>query len=151
MSYQGIRRREGDEEGRWRNEVVAGSRHSRVRASCSLLVMLFNPWPRRWRRLDAEWISTKKDWQDAQRRTKEHRGSAAASQEHTTEPPEPRDPIVNGVVSGLPPELEGEAGAASKNAETSRDSAEYQPEMDEMRCILYAHGGMVLILRRLSV
>ena len=54
MSYQGIRRREGDEEGCWWDEVVAGSRHSRVRASCSLSVMLSDPWPRRWHRLAAE-------------------------------------------------------------------------------------------------
>ncbi|KAF8261460.1 hypothetical protein EI94DRAFT_1745923 [Lactarius quietus] len=93
------------------------------------------------RGLDAEWISAKKDWQKAQRRSKEREGSAAAPQEHTAERPELRDHILNGVASGPLPELEGDAGVHSKNSETSRDNAEYQPEMDEMRCILYSHGG----------
>ena len=34
----------------------------------------------------------------------------------------------------------------SSDDEPSRDSGSYQPEMDEMRCILYAHGGMDLSL-----
>jgi hypothetical protein len=49
-------------------------------------------------RLDAEWISAKKDWQDAQKRAKEHRASVAVPQEHTAERPEPSDPILNDVV-----------------------------------------------------
>src|SRR6266702_1245426 len=106
-------------------------------------------------RLDAEWISAKKDWQDAQKRAKERRGSVASPQEHPAERPEHRDPILNGPGSGPPMELEDEAGppsAAPKDKETPRDSAAYQPEMDEMRCILYSHGGMdPLVSRRLSV
>ena len=35
---------------------------------------------------------------------------------------------------------------ASSDDESSRDSGSYQPEMDEMRCILYAHGGMDFFL-----
>jgi hypothetical protein len=35
---------------------------------------------------------------------------------------------------------------ASSDDEPSRDSGSYQPEMDEMRCVLYAHGGMHLSL-----
>jgi hypothetical protein len=35
---------------------------------------------------------------------------------------------------------------ASSDDEPSRDSGSYQPEMDEMRCVLYAHGGMDLSL-----
>lgn len=97
------------------------------------------------RGLDAEWISAKKDWENAQRRAKERRGSFAAPQEHTAERSELRDPILDGGVSGPPLELEGEAGhrpaTSKKNKETSKDSAVYQPEMDEMRCILYSHGG----------
>jgi acetyl esterase/lipase len=92
------------------------------------------------RGLDAEWISTKKDWQDAKRRAKERQGSDTVPQEHTVERPAPLDPILNDIVLELP--LNGEAGHPGLNSkETSRDSAEYQPEMDEMRCILYAHGG----------
>jgi hypothetical protein len=92
--------------------------------------------------LDAEWITAKKDWLGAQRRTKQRESPATAPQEHTAEHPEPRDPISNGVASGHPPEHGSEAGTPSQNSETSRDSAAYQSEMDEMRCILYSHGGM---------
>ncbi|KAH8984796.1 alpha/beta-hydrolase [Lactarius hatsudake] len=91
------------------------------------------------RGLDAEWVSTKKDWKSAQRRAKERRSSTTAPQEHAAERPELHHP------SGVPEPLlspGGEAGhQASKNNETPRDSATYQPEMDEMRCILFSHGG----------
>ena len=127
---------------------MADSRHSRVRAFFSCSVLLFDAY---LYRLDAEWISAKKDWQNAQRRAKERRGSVATPQEHTTERPQPSDPILNDVVSEPPPTLESEAGhqsAASNSKGKSRDSAEYQPEMDEMRCILYAHGGMAPLISR---
>ena len=35
---------------------------------------------------------------------------------------------------------------APNDREPTRDSTAYQPEMDEMRCILYSHGGMNLPL-----
>ena len=127
---------------------MADSRHSRVRAFFSCSVLLFDAY---LYRLDAEWISAKKDWQNAQRRAKERRGSVATPQEHTAERPQPSDPILNDVVSEPPPTLESEAGhqsAASNSKGKSRDSAEYQPEMDEMRCILYAHGGMAPLISR---
>ena len=104
-------------------------------------------------RLDAEWISAKKDWQDAKRRAKERKSSDNVPQEHTADLPEPRDPILNDIILELP--LNGEADHPSEGSngkEQSRDSADYQPELDEMRCILYAHGGMVPIIpRRLLV
>jgi hypothetical protein len=128
--------------------MVASSRHSRVR---SLSLNSFCCFTTAFSRLDAEWISTKKDWQDAKRRAKERQGSDTVPQEHTVERPAPLDPILNDIVLELP--LNGEAGHPGLNSkETSRDSAEYQPEMDEMRCILYAHGGKApSILRRLLV
>lgn len=104
-------------------------------------------------RLDAEWISAKKDWQDAKRRAKERKSSGTVFRQHTEEGPEPRDPILDDIILELP--LNGEADHPSEGSngkEQSRDSADYQPELDEMRCILYAHGGMVpLIPRRLLV
>ncbi|KAH9020637.1 alpha/beta-hydrolase [Lactarius pseudohatsudake] len=93
------------------------------------------------RGLDAEWVSTKKDWKSAQRRAKERRSSTAAPQEHAAERPELHRPSA---VPEPPLSPGGEAGhqsGASKNNETPRDSATYQPEMDEMRCILFSHGG----------
>jgi hypothetical protein len=99
-------------------------------------------------RLDAQWITAKKDWQKAQKRAKEHGGPLATPQEHTAECPERSDPTLN----GLSPDLAGDAGASSKITETPRDSAAYQPEMDAMRCILYSHGGLDnFTLRLLSV
>ncbi|KAH9167117.1 alpha/beta-hydrolase [Lactarius sanguifluus] len=93
------------------------------------------------RGLDAEWVSTKKDWKSAQRRAKERRGSTAVPQEHSAERPERHRPSA---VPEPPLSPVGEAGhqsGSSKNNETPRDSATYQPEMDEMRCILFSHGG----------
>ena len=99
-------------------------------------------------RLAAEWISAKKDWQNAQKRNKERRSSVsvAAARGATAERPRPSGPILTDVVSEPPQKLEGEANhshqsTASNSKERSRDGATYQPEMDEMRCILYAHGG----------
>ncbi|KAI0629024.1 alpha/beta-hydrolase [Trametes polyzona] len=61
--------------------------------------------------VDAEWIVAKKDWQEAKRKQKA------------------REASVDG-----PPSMD--AGNPSQDA-----PATYQPEMDEMRCVLYAHGG----------
>ncbi|KAI1785206.1 alpha/beta-hydrolase [Ganoderma leucocontextum] len=63
--------------------------------------------------VDAEWIVAKKDYQEAKRKQKARRMSMDASS------PGPQD---------------GE----NPNQEIPPS---YQPEMDEMRCILYAHGG----------
>jgi hypothetical protein len=92
-------------------------------------------------RLDAEWISAKKDWQNAQKRDKERRNSVAVPQEPTAERPEPSGPLMADVVSEPPEGEASQKSPASNSKGKSRDSAEYQPEMDEMRCILYAHGG----------
>ncbi|KAK7691766.1 hypothetical protein QCA50_005167 [Cerrena zonata] len=66
--------------------------------------------------VDAEWMAAKKDWDDAEKRFKAHeRQRSSTSDSQRSPPPE------QGVHSDA--------------------SAHYQPEMDEMRCILYAHGG----------
>jgi hypothetical protein len=62
--------------------------------------------------VNGQWISTKKDWQEQHRRGK-HRRSG------DTSPPD--EVQANG------PEISSEPA--------------YDKEMDEMRCILYAHGG----------
>jgi hypothetical protein len=98
-------------------------------------------------RLDAEWISTKKDWKDVQKRAKqpsppmsthptEGSGLSHASSENIEMPPLP-------VSEG---EGRHSQAAAPDGGEPARDSDAYQPEMDEMRCILYLHGGMNLPL-----
>ena len=61
--------------------------------------------------VDAEWIVAKKDWQEAKKRQK--------AREASTDGPASLD-----------------AGHPSQEMPAS-----YQPEMDQMRCILYAHGG----------
>ncbi|THH13788.1 hypothetical protein EW146_g6481 [Bondarzewia mesenterica] len=64
--------------------------------------------------IEAEWITAKKDWQHAKRRAKEHqKGSMKGKGKMDDE----------------------------KEKASSEDNGEYQPEMDEMRCILYSHGG----------
>ncbi|KAI0776295.1 alpha/beta-hydrolase [Trametes elegans] len=61
--------------------------------------------------VDGEWIVAKKDWQEVKRKQKAREQSTDGA-----------------------PSLDG--------GNPSQDSpATYQPEMDEMRCILYAHGG----------
>ncbi|KAH9889491.1 hypothetical protein C8Q73DRAFT_707875 [Cubamyces lactineus] len=61
--------------------------------------------------VDAEWIVAKRDWQEAKKRQK--------AREMSTDGPASFD-----------------AGNPSQEMPAS-----YQPEMDQMRCILYAHGG----------
>ncbi|KAI3618826.1 putative lipase esterase from carbohydrate esterase family ce10 [Moniliophthora roreri] len=56
--------------------------------------------------VDAQWITAKKDWQEAKRRYKMQ-----------------------------------DKSAAKENLQRSEDSNTYDKDMDEMRCILYSHGG----------
>lgn len=98
------------------------------------------------RGLDAEWISAKKDWQDEKRRAKEQ-----TRRKHPTEGLGLRDSSMEDITFSPVQESEGEQShepapasapaPASSDDEPSRDSGSYQPEMDEMRCVLYAHGG----------
>lgn len=67
-------------------------------------------------RVDAEWMAAKKDWDNAEKRFRAHerqRSSTSDSQRTSS------------LEGGVHPDASGD----------------YQPEMDEMRCILYAHGG----------
>lgn len=68
-------------------------------------------------RVDSQWIVAKKDWREAKKRSKEqgqHKDRKQNASEKT-----------NG----------------SAFTDDDPDSGAYQEEMDEMRCILYAHGG----------
>ncbi|GJE91355.1 alpha/beta hydrolase [Phanerochaete sordida] len=77
--------------------------------------------------VDAEWIAAKKDWREAKRRYK-------AAQE--------RERQSSGEHSRAPTTAPSEASSQpSQNGVPADSSPHYQPEMDEMRCILYAHGG----------
>ncbi|KAI0365597.1 alpha/beta-hydrolase [Pilatotrama ljubarskyi] len=67
--------------------------------------------------VDAEWIVAKKDWQEAKKRQR-----------------------ARGVST------DGAASLDSGNPNQEMP-ATYQPEMDEMRCILYAHGGLLIRAR----
>ncbi|KAJ6589896.1 hypothetical protein DFH09DRAFT_976385 [Mycena vulgaris] len=59
--------------------------------------------------VDAQWITARKDWQEAKRRYKMHQKSKTSSEAPPVDP--------------------------------AADSAPYEEHMDEMRCILYSHGG----------
>lgn len=73
------------------------------------------------RRVDSEWIAAKKDWQEAKKRYK------------------------------MQEKVRSSVGGDSRKSSSRADSPQpgvqedtvpcYQPEMDEMRCILYTHGG----------
>jgi hypothetical protein len=96
-------------------------------------------------RLDAEWISAKKDQRDAKRR---HKGQTDSS----TAPPKRPTGTLGHLkeddtifASSAQSESEEPALAPSSGNEPPRESGAYHPEMDEMRCVLYAHGGMNLL------
>ncbi|KAK7036461.1 hypothetical protein VNI00_011658 [Paramarasmius palmivorus] len=59
--------------------------------------------------VDAQWITAKKDWQEAKRRYK----------------------------------MQDKAATAKENLAKSEDDNVYDKDMDEMRCILYSHGGEI--------
>ncbi|KAG6897533.1 hypothetical protein C0992_000518 [Termitomyces sp. T32_za158] len=69
--------------------------------------------------VDAQWITAKKDWETAQRRTKMKEKTKDASS--------------------------GSLPATDPMTETGNDSGIYEKHMDEMRCILYSHGDLYLI------
>lgn len=62
------------------------------------------------RGVDAEWITAKKDWQEAKRKEKERRNNGSKD---------------------VPPPAPPEGDADNS----------YRPDMDDMRCVLYFHGG----------
>ncbi|PCH35593.1 alpha/beta-hydrolase [Wolfiporia cocos MD-104 SS10] len=68
------------------------------------------------RGIDAEWLTAKKDWEQAKRRNK------AQMKEKATDSPR------SGKVQ-------------DGTSEDQYAPAAYEPEMDKMRCILFAHGG----------
>ena len=72
--------------------------------------------------VDGEWIAAKKDWQQAEKRYKaqEERASTMNSARSSHDIP---------------------SADQSKPGVPADASGHYQPEMDEMRCILYIHGG----------
>ncbi|KAH8985537.1 Alpha/Beta hydrolase protein [Lactarius akahatsu] len=86
------------------------------------------------RGIDAEWIMDKRDWKEVRRREK-----AAAAAANKTQMRESGSPGAD--ASSSPTPLSPSSGA---HARVSTDDAEvtaYHPEMDEMRCLLWAHGG----------
>jgi hypothetical protein len=101
-------------------------------------------------RLDAEWISAKKDWQDERRRAKEQSCPISTRRKQPIEGLGLRYASSEEAELSPSPVSEGEGqhsqAAAPNVREPARNSDTYQPEMDEMRCILYSHGGMNLLL-----
>lgn len=71
--------------------------------------------------IDAEWITARKDYQRAKKWSKAKHKENSNTEIPTSESDTPTP-------SGLP-------------ASSSNESSIYKEEMDEMRCILYAHGG----------
>ena len=75
----------------------------------------------------------KRDWKEAKRREK-----AAASGEKTQTPGESASASVS-------PQSPSSSSSSDAYAQASTDDPEanaYRPEMDEMRCLLWAHGGL---------
>lgn len=77
--------------------------------------------------IDAEWITARKDYQEAKKRSK-----AKHKENSNTEIPTSESDTLT--PSGLV-------------ASSSNESNIYNEEMDEMRCILYAHGGVLPLFK----
>ena len=75
------------------------------------------------RRIDSQWIVAKKDWREAKKRSKEQdkKDNETSNKQKGSKMPYGAD----------------YAGNDSDDTE----SGTYQQDMDEMRCILYSHGG----------
>lgn len=101
--------------------------------------------------MDAEWLTAKKDWQEAKRRAKEqqepHKQGLKKNRSLSIRlngKPKAAEPVVPEVLDG-DNNVGGEVPRAKKEGSQDDDdepNGTYQPEMDEMRCILYPHGGM---------
>ena len=74
------------------------------------------------RRIDGEWITARKDWEEAQKRRK------ASQSKHN--PSSTSAPLTSDSTAGAQPLI-------------SESNNTYHQEMDAMRCILYAHGGIL--------
>lgn len=86
--------------------------------------------------VDAEWIMEKKDL----RRQQQHK---SARQEMTAASPVDGSPTDS---SGLSP-LGGHTGhGLGGGAMDNMTANAYRPEMDEMKCLLWAHGGLSILL-----
>lgn len=71
--------------------------------------------------IDAEWMTARKDWQEAKKRNK-----SSQSKNNTS------------TTTSLPHNSDTAADAQPSTPDSSNT---YHQEMDEMRCILYTHGG----------
>ncbi|KAH9066003.1 Alpha/Beta hydrolase protein [Lactarius deliciosus] len=88
------------------------------------------------RGIDAEWIMDKRDWKEARRREK---AAAAAEGTQTSESP---GACAAGSTCLSPLSSPSSPGAHTRvSTDDSEATAAYRPEMDEMRCLLWAHGG----------
>ena len=73
--------------------------------------------------IDAEWIMEKKDWRQSMRRERD--AATPARNSDTTSAANPAN-----------------SSLSTGNRETGADDTNtYQPGMDEMTCLLWAHGG----------
>lgn len=101
--------------------------------------------------MDAEWLTAKKDWQEAKRRAKEqqepHKQGLKKNRSMSIRlngRPKTAETVAPEVLNG-DDNVGGGARRAKKEGNQDDDdepNGTYQPEMDEMRCILYSHGGM---------
>jgi hypothetical protein len=117
--------------------VLGGVRWWQVRAGdqgCVLSLtccLVRSHWMNRNRSIDAEWIMEKKDWRQSMR---QERATAAtpAGGANTRSGGSSSD----GPASSSPPTRDHWVRANGTD-----DASAYQPEMDEIRCLLWAHGG----------
>lgn len=98
-------------------------------------------------RIDAQWVTARKDWREAKRRHKNRMQTPAMPQSPTdahAEIPIPTTPLpASSASSTLDSSATPPRADTSDTAPSSNPEGVYDPrEMDQMRCILYSHGGV---------
>jgi hypothetical protein len=89
-------------------------------------------------RVDAEWIIEKKDWQQS------------VLQERSATTPASREKA-NGGAGPSNTSASSPPGDYGMGARSTGDANAHRPEMDEMRCLLWAHGGWFYLVLWLSL
>lgn len=108
----------GEEKAR---EIVGGVKWWQVRGieGCVIVRSYFSSIETcRFISVDAQWITAKKDWREAKKRYKMHQNQMSDAEPGSFQPSEQPARTLNGNMSGT-----------------------YEKHMDEMRCVLYIHGG----------
>ncbi|KAH9485586.1 AB hydrolase superfamily protein C4A8.06c [Psilocybe cubensis] len=86
--------------------------------------------------VDAQWLTARKDWQDAKRRHKKRQ-----QQSKKNGPLNPSSPVGDVFPDSSSPTDGAFSSSTPEGEDQDKNEGTYEKNMDEMRCILYLHGG----------